>query len=70
MLLGWDQAMLARHCGLGIATIKRLEADQGVIGGTVASLIKIKRAFEKAGIEFIGDPGNGPGVRLWTRKSK
>ena len=70
ILLGWDQSELAKYCGLGVATIKRLESKKGVLGGTVASLVKIKRALEKAGVEFIGEPGDGPGVRLWTTKPK
>ena len=67
MLLGWDQATLAKNSGLGIGTIKRLESKTGTIGGTVASLVRIQTAFEKAGIEFIGGPGEGPGVRFWKK---
>lgn len=67
MLLRWDQFALAKHSGLGIGTIKRLESKAGLIGGTVASLVRIQMAFEKAGIEFIGAPGEGPGVRLWKK---
>jgi hypothetical protein len=25
----------------------------------------LQRAFEAAGVEFIGNPEEGPGVRLW-----
>jgi len=24
--------------------------------------------FEEAGVEFIGGPGDGPGVRLWVKQ--
>ncbi len=71
VLLGWGQAELAMHSGIGIATLKRLEASRGMIGGTIATGMQVKAALETAGIEFLGGPGEGPGVRLWkTAKSK
>ncbi len=67
VLLDWDQADLAKHAGVGIATVKRLEAQPGAIGGTMATVMRLKGALENAGIEFIGDLGDGPGVRLWKK---
>lgn len=64
-LLGWDQAALARQSDVSLATVKRLEARPGVIGGTMDTAIRLKAALEEAGVEFIGGPGDGPGVRLW-----
>jgi hypothetical protein len=29
-----------------------------------ATLVVVRRAFEKAGVEFIDENGGGPGVRL------
>jgi hypothetical protein len=70
MLLGWDQAALAKHAGLGLGTIKRLESTPGIIGGTMASAIRIREALEKAGVRFISaDELGGMGVRL-AKKSK
>ena len=65
VLLGWDQADLAAHAQVGIATVKRLEARPGIIGSTMGTAMRLKSALEAAGIEFIGTPGDGPGVRLW-----
>lgn len=65
VLLGWDQAELAAHAQLGVATVKRIEARPGVVGGTMDTVVRMKRALEDAGVEFIGGPGDGPGVRLW-----
>jgi hypothetical protein len=31
--------------------------------------MELRRAFEAAGVEFIGTPEDGPGVRLWKKKS-
>jgi predicted transcriptional regulator len=64
MLMGWSQEMLATAADISLPTIKRLEARQGMLGGRERTATKIKRALEKAGIEFIEENGGGPGVRL------
>ena len=66
-LLDWSQERLAQAAGLSIATIKRLEAQGGPLGGRNNTGERIAAALEKAGIEFIDENGGGPGVRL--RKS-
>ena len=66
-LLGWDQAKLAIRASVGVATVKRIESRDGVVGGTMDTIVKIKSALEEAGIEFIGTPDEGPGVRLWRK---
>jgi hypothetical protein len=49
---------------LGIATVKRLETAAEP-RGAVTTILKVKDALEKAGIEFIpAGAGKGPGVRL------
>lgn len=64
-LLGINQQVLAERSGVGIATIKRIEAAGGVLIGNAQTLLKLQKALEAAGIAFI-DPsgGKGPGVRL------
>ena len=65
MLLGWDQTVLAKKAGIGIGTLKRLEAKPGVIGGTMDTAMRIRSALERAGITFIAaDQNGGFGVRL------
>jgi hypothetical protein len=44
-----------------------MEVMQGVPSGQVRTLQAIQEAFEAAGIEFIGAPDDGPGVRLRRR---
>ena len=66
-LLDWDQKELAIRANVGITTLKRLEARPGVLGGTMDTVMRLKTALESAGIEFIGGPGDGPGVRLWKK---
>ena len=68
-LLGWSQEQLASHSGVSVPTIKRLEAQDGPLGGRIDTGEKIAKALEKAGIEFIAENGGGPGVRL-TRSEK
>jgi predicted transcriptional regulator len=63
-LIGWEQYKLALNAGLAISTIRRLEGLKGPIEAHFETVEKIRRAFEKSGIEFMGYPN--PGVRLRT----
>ena len=63
-LLGWSALVLAEKSSVGVATIRRYEATEGIPDGRVAQLMKIKNALEAAGVEFLGDPVESPGVRL------
>ncbi len=69
-LLGIDQRQLADRAGLSLPTIQRMEASDGVIRGTVDSLMKLVDALHAAGIDLIGEgaasPAGGRGVRLRT----
>jgi predicted transcriptional regulator len=65
-LLDWNQQYLAKEAGVGIVTVHQLEA--GTSQPRRATLQVIKRAFEKAGVEFIDENGGGPGVRLRKRQ--
>ena len=55
---------LAELSGVAYTTIVRLESSSGVPSGQVKTLDAVQKALEKAGIEFIGTPDDGPGVRL------
>jgi len=67
-LLGMDQRALAHAAQLSLPTIQRMEASEGVIRGTVDSLVKLVGALEAAGVELINEgitsPTGGRGVRL------
>jgi predicted transcriptional regulator len=69
-LLAWSQEDLAGAADVSIPTIKRLEAQDGPLGGRDETGIKIRSALESAGIEFIEENGGGPGVRLRKRHQK
>lgn len=66
-LLRWSGKDLAERTGLGFSTLMRLEVMDGVPAAQAKTLDAIQRAFEKAGIEFIGSPEEGAGVR-WRIK--
>ena len=58
---------LAYSAGVGVATIKRLEALTGLPSANTKTLDALRRALEAAGVEFIGTPDDRPGVRLDRR---
>ena len=63
-LLAWSQEQLAGKSNVSIPTIKRLEAQDGPLGGRGETGAKIRSALIAAGVEFIDENGGGPGVRL------
>jgi transcriptional regulator with XRE-family HTH domain len=66
-LLRWSGKDLAEKTGLGFSTLMRLEVLEGVPSAQAKTLEIIQSVFEKAGIEFIGSPENGAGVRWRPR---
>lgn len=62
-LLGYTVAELAKAAGIGFTTMVRLEASDGIPSGTLRTLGSVKAAIENLGIEFIGSPESGAGVR-------
>ena len=54
-LLGIDQRALAELSGVSLPTIQRMEASEGNVRGVVDTLMKVIEAFDRAGIELIGD---------------
>jgi len=67
-LLGIDQRQLAALSGVSLPTIQRMEASDGQVRGVIDSLTKVVEAFERAGVELIGEGAAsapaGRGVRL------
>ncbi len=69
-LLGWNQARLAEASGLAVSTIKRMEGSERLLRGTAENVWKVRQALEEAGIIFIDEDEEGPGVRLRKRAKK
>jgi predicted transcriptional regulator len=71
-LLNIDQKKLAELAGVSWPTIQRMEASNGNVRGVVDTLTKVVEAFNRAGIELIGDEAisgsGGRGVRFTQAK--
>ena len=65
--LGWSVEKLASESVVGVRTIHRIEAQNGIPNATAGNLKLLRETLQAAGIEFIGDVGEGPGVRLWSK---
>jgi ribosome-binding protein aMBF1 (putative translation factor) len=63
-IVRWSAEELARRAKLGVATVRRAEMTDGEPAITVANANAVQRALEAAGIIFVAENGEGPGVRL------
>ena len=65
-LIGWKQADLAVAAGVSEISIKNIE--RGATDARGSTLAKIEDAFDRAGVQFLGNGQQsitgGPGVRL------
>ena len=66
-MLDWSREQLSDNSSIGISALMRLESAEGVPSGNIKTFEAVQKAFEKAGIEFIGSPEEGAGVR-WKNK--
>ena len=62
--LRWSVQELGKRSKVSSSTIKRIESHDGISGATAANIAALKAALEAAGIEFIGSPTEGPGIRI------
>ena len=67
-MLDWSRKDLAQHSGISFASMMRLESFEGIPSSNFKTLEAIKKAFEEVGIEFIGSPESGAGVRWNPQK--
>ena len=65
--LGWSIPELSAAAGVSVRTIKYFESEQKELSTKEATVAKLTKALETAGIEFIGRPDDGPGIRLRPR---
>ena len=63
VFLDMEQKDLAAASGLSLPTIQRMET-LGVERSQAGNAEKVRRALEDAGVIFIAENGEGPGVRL------
>lgn len=61
-LLDWSQGRLAEAASVGLSTVKGFES--GNKASMRNNLDAMRRALETAGVIFVPENGEGPGVRL------
>jgi predicted transcriptional regulator len=66
-MLDWKQTDLAKAAGLSEMSVKNVE--KGKKDSRMSTIQSIRSALECAGIIFIDQNGNGPGVRLRDRQA-
>jgi len=62
-MLDWNRQTLSKASKVGVSALMRLEASNGIPSGNIKTFEAVQNAFEAAGIEFIGTPESGSGVR-------
>ncbi|GLK68111.1 helix-turn-helix domain-containing protein [Hansschlegelia plantiphila] len=61
-MLGLTQAALAAAAGLSTTALNNIE--RGTADPKASTLTAIRKALETAGVIFVAENGEGPGVRL------
>ena len=69
-LLRWSTEEAGRRTKVNRKTIERLEQTDDFPVARILTIDSIQRTFEAAGIEFVGTPAEGPGVRLWEKSAE
>jgi len=67
-IVRWSVEELAKNANVGVMTIRRAEADDGVTSMLPNNAAAVRAALESAGVIFTPENGDGPGVKL--RKAK
>jgi transcriptional regulator with XRE-family HTH domain len=63
-MTGLTVRKFAEESEIAFSTIVRLEsAGNQIPAGNIETIKKLKKAFEDMGIEFLGSPESGAGVR-------
>jgi len=65
--LNWSINDLSKNAGVPTATLVRYETSDGIPRSRKGHLETVLRTLVSAGIEFIGTPEDGPGIRLRVR---
>jgi transcriptional regulator with XRE-family HTH domain len=62
--LDWSAVELSERSGVSLRTLLRFEEEDNVPANRSSTLQRVQIALEAAGVEFIGTPDDGPGIRL------
>jgi transcriptional regulator with XRE-family HTH domain len=66
--LRWTSKQLAERAGVASRTVKRFEQIDAIPPSRSATLVNLQKALEAAGIEFVGTPEDGPGIRVRSKR--
>ena len=66
-LLNWSAIRLGARSNLGEGTIRNFEEGRRILSAN--NLAAIRAALEAAGVVFVEENGDGPGVRLRKEKA-
>lgn len=70
-LIGMEQSELSEKAGVSVNTIRNMEAKgMDVVRVRLDTLYRVQDALKAAGVIFIEENGEGPGVRLKKRQDK
>lgn len=61
-LIEWSQQQLAEAAKVGVVTVRQFEGNASQPRNSTLEVIQ--RALESAGVIFVPENGEGPGVRL------
>ncbi|MCA0257145.1 MAG: transcriptional regulator [Proteobacteria bacterium] len=70
ILIGMGQDKLATAANISVPTLRRMEASTGPATGLANNVKAVKSALEAAGVVFVPENGEGPGVRLKKTESQ
>lgn len=62
--IGWSAEQLSNAAGIVRRTLVTIESQSGVPSANARTLQQLQSALESAGIEFVGTPSDGPGIRI------
>lgn len=62
--VGWSAEELAQAAQVVRRTVVSIERTNGIPSSNAQTLARLQNALEAAGIEFIGTPDDGPGIRI------
>ena len=68
--LGWSIQTLADKSLVSVRTIKRIESEGMIEKVTPANMKFLRETLQAVGIGFVGDAGDGPGVRLRSKPNQ
>lgn len=64
-LIGMEQSELSEKAGVSVNTIRNMEAKgMDVVRVRLDTLYRVQDALKAAGVIFVEENGEGPGVRL------